>query len=343
MTSFHESVLLYKESRGSILNMSRVKLNILAPENGDVQVILQGRDKRESDQSQITPDDLRLPEEADMVIYHNRCCFPVKKQSTKTEICKDIEHAKCDEMNQMKENRVRKLWKDFLGCCTLHGFHYCFEGELPLRRIIWSLLLIGAFSMFVEKCTDSVIHFLQYPFNTATVIDYTNRLDFPAVSLCNFNDARMSKINGTTLDLKLRAKMAGEDYSKYNIPGEEMTKTLERATHLHSDMILSCKWNERNCSWANFTLFKNADEDVCYTFNSAKEGKAILQTENTGEKYGLELTIDIQHFDYYFTAVAGMKVILHDQVETPVKMQGYSVAPGFTTYFSLKKRMVSVR
>lgn len=323
--------------------MSRVKLNILAPENGDVQVILRGREKRNGDQGQISPDSFRLPEAADTLIYHNGCCFPTKKQPAKAILSSgDIESSTSEDMNKPSESRIKKLWQDFLGSCTLHGFHYCFEGDLPLRRVLWSLLLIGAFAMFVEKCTDSVINFFDFPFSTATVIDYTDKLDFPAVSLCNFNDARMSKINGSALDLNYKDKLAGRE-PRNKIRGDEMKKLLEKAAHHQSDMILSCKWNKKPCSWRNFSVFKNSEEDTCYTFNSAKDGKPILQTEITGEKYGLQLIIDIQHFDYYFTPEAGFKVILHDQMETPVKMQGYSVAPGFTTYFSLKKRKVCYR
>lgn len=120
-----------------------------------------------------------------------------------------------------------------------------------------------------------------------------------------------------------------------------MTKTLTEAAHRLDEMILECKWQkDSKCDHRNFTEFKNADGDVCFTFNSGKNSSALL-TSSTGEDKGLRLLIDVQHYDYYFAVEsAGFKVILHDQDETPVKMQGLAVSPGFTTYMELKKKKV---
>lgn len=339
-----------------------MKLDTLARENGDVQIILKGKNGKSNGGGHICAVCTHCNKEIVAPIYikpetnnanmngqlfHKGCLpwFSGAKMLNKKANSDDVEDAKKDEQRNEKSTKLTQLWNDFLGSHTLHGFHYCFDGELPLRRLFWSLLLIGAFALFSEKCAESVFNFFEFPFTTATLLQYEDKMDFPAVSLCNYNDARKTKMNGTTMDLKLKAKMAGLNYSQYNIAGEDMKTTLANAAHALSDMVISCSWkNEvlRSRCLENFTSFKDAQGDVCYTFNSPKNNSAVLTLNNTGESKGLVLTIDIQHFDYYFgVSEAGFKVILHDPHETPVKMQGYSVSPGFTTYFSLQKKVVS--
>ena len=341
--------------------MSLLKLDTLARDNGDVQIILKAGDGKTSGSSQMCAVCTHCNKEIVAPIYiksdqnsvnmdgqsFHKQCLPwfLNKKKKKNKQTNNVEGGTKEEQKKKTNAKLSQLWNDFLGSCTLHGFHYCFDGELPLRRVFWTLLLVGAFAVFFEKCTDSVINFFEYPFTTTTLLQYEDRLDFPAVSLCNYNDARRSKMNGTTLDKMLKAKMSGENYHNYIVSGKEMQETLASAAHSLSDMIISCKWkgNEQESRCLNnFTSFKNADGDVCYMFNSPKKGVPVLKIENTGEKKGLELTIDIQHFDYYFgISNAGFKVILHDPLETPAKMQGYSVPPGFTTFFSLRKQVVS--
>ena len=261
---------------------------------------------------------------------------------------KDSNYESCKKLlkEQKRKNKIQALWSQFLNDCTLHGFHYCFgaHNNPPFRRIIWILLLLGAFALFFEKCTESVINFFEYPFTTTTLLIYENSLIFPAISLCNYNDARMSKMNGTLMHEIYVRKLRGENVTHLQplLSGAKIQEALSGSAHSHSEMITLCKWNEDfNCSHKNFTVFKNAYGDVCYTFNSGRNKKPLVSF-NTGEKKGLQLQIDVQHYDYYFGVnSAGFKVILHDQEETPVRMQGYSVAPGFTTYIELKKRQVS--
>ena len=251
--------------------------------------------------------------------------------------CKRLLHA------NKKRDKVHDLWISFLDACTLHGFHYCFAGNPPVRRVVWTLLLLGAFALFFEKCTDSIINFFEYPFTTTTLIVYENSLVFPAVSFCNYNDARLSKMNGTLMDQMFVGKtILGKNMSHITISGPIMSETLEKAAHRLDDMIVECVWNkDERCDHRNFTKFTNANGDVCYTFNSGKNMSA-LSTMNTGEERGLGLIIDTQHYEYYYDVQnAGLKVILHDQEETPVKMQGLAVSPGFTTYMELRKRKVS--
>lgn len=260
---------------------------------------------------------------------------------------KNNDYQSCKKLldEKKKSDKIHDLWLSFLDSCTLHGFHFCFAGNPPMRRVIWTLLLLGAFALFFEKCMTSINSFFEYPFTTTTVVVYEDSMVFPAVSICNYNDARLSKMNGTLVHELFECRNAGKNCSHLegSISGETMKETLSQAAHRLDEMILECKWGKgRRCDYKNFTEFNNALGDVCFTFNSGKNGTRALNTTNTGEQNGLHLLIDVQHIDYYFDVEnAGFRVILHDQAETPVKMQGYAVSPGFTTYMELRKRKVS--
>lgn len=260
---------------------------------------------------------------------------------------KNNDYESCKKLldNRKKSDKIHDLWVSFLDSCTLHGFHFCFSGNPPVRRLVWTLLLLGAFALFFEKCMTSINSFFEYPFTTTTVIVYESSMVFPAVSICNYNDARLSKMNGTLVDqLFVTRSITGGNFShiEEKITGEIMKETLSQAAHRLDEMILECKWGkEERCDYRNFTEFNNAFGDVCFTFNSGKNGTHTLNTTNTGEQKGLRLLIDVQHNDYYYDVEsAGFRVILHDQAETPVKMQGYAVSPGFSTYMELRKRKV---
>lgn len=262
---------------------------------------------------------------------------------------KDNDYEGCKKLldKKKKKKKIQDLWENFLEGCTLHGFHYCFSGNPPLRRLVWIVLLLGAFSLFFEKCSESINSYFQYPFTTTTLLVYNDSLPFPAISLCNRNDARMSRINGTLMDRVFRARqgMKGSNPEdgklQVNITGAVMNSTLANAKHELQDMIKECSWQKDvPCSSANFTEFKTADGDFCYTFNSGQNG-VKLRTSEVGAKNGLRLLIDIQHHEYYYDVKsAGFSVILHDQEETPVKLQGIYVPPGFATYLELKRQKV---
>ena len=222
---------------------------------------------------------------------------------------------------------------------TLHGIHFCFDKKHFIRRTIWIILIITALGLSVQKLYESTQHFFQYPFSTTTTIKYKDNMLFPAVSFCNLNDFRFSKMNGTTLH-----KLLGNASGDWNeLKGNEYTETIRRANHRLEDMLYSCRIKGEPCSHKDFTEFYHNQGDRCFTFNSGQPGQKLIKVNNIGLAYALELTINIEHFDYYTdTSESGLHLILHGQDETPVKMQGVMVAPGVKTYVGVKRRKVRI-
>lgn len=162
---------------------------------------------------------------------------------------------------------------------------------------------------------------------------------FPAVSICNLNDMKLSKMEGTKLH-----KAIQERKSVLSLDGKEYTDTMRNANHRLEDMLDECTIQNKACTVQNFTQFSHNQGDRCFTFNSGHPGHPSIRVNNTGLKNSLEITVNIEHYDYYpDTRHSGLHLILHGQDETPVKMQGVMLSPGFVTYIKVKKRKVEIK
>jgi len=259
-------------------------------------------------------------------------------RATFRRIMTNIKDAEAEERLLEKEYRRRKANEhinDLISNSTLHGLHFCFDKRHFIRRICWTLLILVALGLLVQKLYESTTHFFSYPFSTTTTIKYEEDMLFPAVSLCNLNDMRMSVMNGTKLH---KAIQKGNILA---LDGKEYTDTIRKANHRLEDMLKVCKIKGTPCSVKNFTQFNHNQGDRCFTFNSGHIGHKLIRVNNTGLQHSLEMVIDIEHHDYYpDTQHSGIHLILHGQDETPVKMQGIMLSTGFATYIKVTKRKV---
>ena len=70
-----------------------------------------------------------------------------------------------------------------------------------------------------------------------------------------------------------------------------------------------------------------------------------MKVEGTGTGSGnsFELVINIEHYEYYNDRIdAGVRLIIHEQNETPVLIQGFTLPPGMTSYVAVKKNVVRI-
>ena len=241
-------------------------------------------------------------------------------------------------LKSKRRKKVKKHLNNMVNYSTFHGLQFCFKKESPLRRTVWIMLLLVCNGLLIQKMFESTQNYLDYPFSTAKSVKYNKSLAFPAVSLCNLNDMRISQMLGT----KLHQAIVRRDRNlSGQLSGDEYTKTIRNANHNLKDMLYDCTIDGRKCSPRDFLQFYHKQGDKCFTFNSGAPGYKFFQINKIGPKHALELTIHIEFWDYYLDAVqSGMHVILHGQEETPVKMQGIMVPPGYITYVEVKKQMV---
>ncbi|XP_065071439.1 acid-sensing ion channel 1B-like [Rhopilema esculentum] len=237
-----------------------------------------------------------------------------------------------------KQTRQRKIHiykRSLISKSTVHGLRNCFDRKSRVRRFIWTILLLTAVGLLMQKLYECTMHFISHPFSTTTTVRYEDSMRFPAVSICNLNDMRTSVMKGTKLDMILKGDR------NVSLSGDEYRNTIRKANHELPDMLYKCKILDKECSVQDFIQFNKDQGDRCFTFNHGHEGQQILFFNKTGPTHALELILNIEEYEYYpGTDYSGIQLILHGQDETPVKMLGVMLSPGFITYVQVKRRKI---
>lgn len=66
-----------------------------------------------------------------------------------------------------------------------------------------------------------------------------------------------------------------------------------------------------------------------------------METDNVGPLYGVHMVVNTEPLEKGKTyGSSGLKVILHQHEELPLKRVGFHVAPGYVTYVDMKKQKV---
>ena len=141
-------------------------------------------------------------------------------------------------------------------------------------------------------------------------------------------------MKGTKLDKIIKGQ-------NLTLEGDEYRSTIRKANHRLTDMLYRCKIQGNECYVHDFIQFNKDQGDRCFTFNHGTQGQSVLFFNKTGPKHSLELTINIEEYEYDVkNNYSGIHLILHGQDETPVKMPGVMLSPGFITYIEVKKKKV---
>ncbi|NXK96725.1 ASIC1 protein, partial [Formicarius rufipectus] len=258
----------------------------------------------------------------------------------------------------------------FASSSTLHGLSHIFSYErLSLKRVVWALCFLGSLALLALVCTNRIQYYFLYPHVTKLDEVAATRLTFPAVTFCNLNEFRFSRV--TKNDLYHAGELLALLNNRYEIPDTQtadekqleilqdkanfrnfkpkpfnMLEFYDRAGHDIREMLLSCFFRGEQCSPEDFkVVFTRYGK--CYTFNAGQDGKPRLITMKGGTGNGLEIMLDIQQDEYLpvwgetdeTSFEAGIKVQIHSQDEPPLIDQlGFGVAPGFQTFVSCQEQ-----
>uniref|UniRef100_A0ACB8FW12 Uncharacterized protein n=2 Tax=Sphaerodactylus townsendi TaxID=933632 RepID=A0ACB8FW12_9SAUR len=255
---------------------------------------------------------------------------------------------------------------NFAGSCTLHGISHVFlPGPFTPRRVAWAGAVLAAVGIFLYQVGERVQYYQEYHHVTMLDEEEGKLLVFPAVTLCNYNRIRRSRVTRNDLHWLGRELLGVEppDYPDYlralgwpdadtSPPGFFPTRSFnmldffQRTGHDLEDMLLDCRFRTRECGPENFTtIFTRLGK--CYTFNSGAPGQELLTTVKGGTGNGLELMLNIQQDEYLpvwgeteeTSYEAGVKVQIHSQEEPPsIDQLGFGVAPGFQTFVSCQQQ-----
>ncbi|XP_072030335.1 acid-sensing ion channel 2-like [Amphiura filiformis] len=254
----------------------------------------------------------------------------------------------------------------------IHGLkHITREKGGKLRKLVWLVCFLTAAGYFLYLGYNAIWNYLMRHHITKVDITYVNQVEFPAVTVCNFNKYRESAL--TEHDIKnvgfhlgiidkdhnlidphlyteeFQRRLQEIDWSEVdNDENYNMTEFQLRTGHQLEDMIIQCDWKEEPCAHKNF-IHRFTHYGNCYTFNDWTHGDLRHNSSTAGASNGLRLIIDIEEIEYAPTndldgagLDAGIKVMLHHPTEPPyIKELGFSTAPGMHTFVTMKHEQIS--
>ncbi|KAG8506165.1 Acid-sensing ion channel 3 [Galemys pyrenaicus] len=221
----------------------------------------------------------------------------------------------------------------FASSCTLHGLGHVFgPGGLTPRRGLWALAVLLSLAIFLYQVAERVRYYREFHHKTTLDECESHRLTFPAVTLCNINPLRRSRLTPNDLHWAGPTLLGLEPHEHAAflralgqppappgfMPGPtfDVARLYARAGHTLEDMLLDCRFRGRPCGPGNFTtgrpgflpcaelrpsaptpeIFTRMGQ--CYTFNSGTDGAELLTTPQSGAGNGLEIMLDVQQDEY---------------------------------------------
>ncbi|ERE66888.1 acid-sensing ion channel 3 isoform X1 [Cricetulus griseus] len=254
----------------------------------------------------------------------------------------------------------------FASSCTMHGLGHVFgPGGLTLRRGLWATAVLLSLAAFLYQVAERVRYYGEFHHKTTLDERESHQLTFPAVTLCNINPLRRSRLTPNDLHWAGTA-LLGLDPAEHAAylralgqppappgfmpsPTFDMAQLYARAGHSLEDMLLDCRYRGQPCGPENFTvIFTRMGQ--CYTFNSGAYGAELLTTPKGGAGNGLEIMLDVQQEEYLpiwkdmeeTPFEVGIRVQIHSQEEPPaIDQLGFGAAPGHQTFVSCQQQQLS--
>ncbi|XP_033097325.1 acid-sensing ion channel 4-A-like [Anneissia japonica] len=197
----------------------------------------------------------------------------------------------------------------------------------------------------------NVLRYLNRPINTIVSMNYVDDMDFPAVTICNYNQWRASMVDPELTDIIFLMSSSNTNYPNettleyLKAKEDEIDEKIDifNMTHQIEDMLLECKWNYiETCTVNDFTRVLT-DWGVCYTLNNPQNLSEVRRVKQPGNNFGLSMRLSIEQNEYILSdnTGAGLRILVHQQGQLPLlKSLGFSVSPGFESYVGMRNTKV---
>ncbi|XP_028898840.2 pickpocket protein 28 [Zeugodacus cucurbitae] len=177
---------------------------------------------------------------------------------------------------------AKKSVKYYLQNTTLHGLKYIAEDKITLpERVFFGLSFIGVVILSGYFISNIYVKWSASPIIISTSAKQTLASDvpFPAITICNLNQASKSKVQGIptsfyrqNLNYSLLMSLCGQNQlgESYNVRGTwaNFKTILKAVAQPCEEMLLYCSFGalQENCS----VIFNSAltDDGLCCTFNA---------------------------------------------------------------------------
>ncbi|XP_077966757.1 bile acid-sensitive ion channel-like [Styela clava] len=246
-------------------------------------------------------------------------------------------------MGKMTLGKIRKSFSQNTSC---HGLPQMYVSTNKYQRIFWGLTTLDVFAILVAMLTIRIMEYNQNKTTTTFSEKYVEKMDFPAITICNFNnffnieegeerdaidELAKAKASGTPIDFE---KIKYFD-TVYN--GSIREFAIEKGWQMDEDTLVYCFTEDDECLPHNFT-YSITEIGKCWTYKNPPA------TRRAGTHHGISMVFNI-HQDEYSENVgwgnweAGVKVQIHSPHDVPeVDELGLAVPVGYMGFISVTKK-----
>jgi hypothetical protein len=210
----------------------------------------------------------------------------------------------------VKPLRRRSIVREFCLNTSVHALPGIARSESRHNRMFWTISFICFFGIMVYFIVTSIINYFKYETNIEVNYEIEWPQAFPAVTICNMAKYRLDPFIIDFLNYTNRTGNITQELSNSIIPFLNRAiianQSLEPYAFSLESMLISCTFNEKPCSVANFTKFFSRNDGLCFTFNAklkAEFGIDVLNTNTFGGEGQLDLGLYIHTHQIipYFT------------------------------------------
>jgi hypothetical protein len=266
------------------------------------------------------------------------------------------ENAYCEKSFKLK---AKKLCKECFSSSTSHGLPNIFRTNNRIIQIIWLTCFLISTGMCAFMVGRSIIDFLSYDVTTKIRVYSEFSSEFPVITICNINpftkNASLQLLkqcylreNGSISEDQINLNDLDSVYEPFRCTAKDPAFGDENRKKLGpdmSEMLLSCKFINRDCTAKNFSWIYLVNYGNCFRFNSGFDADgneiAIKKVYREGDWSALEITLFI--FDQpYVTAIKnlGTVIFIENRSYTQSPFQnGINLKPGSLTDLSINKKL----
>ncbi|KAK3770154.1 hypothetical protein RRG08_038667 [Elysia crispata] len=253
---------------------------------------------------------------------------------------------------------INDIIYSFRSVTTIHGVqHAAAARNRSFRRRLWAILVSMMAIFLTWFLFQQVTALCAHQISTTTTFDLRETMEFPAVTMCNLNQYNKNRVpDNLTIQTvifymseysrvarELDPDFAEPDMSKVkDVLGEELLEIAARAAPTMKEFLVQCRWKGVLYNCSDLFHLSHTPQGWCYTFDMLLNQP--IQTARVGEWAGLEVMLNIQQQDSYYSEElqAGIKVVVHRSGDNPFpKRYGWHVRPGVFASVALTQHNVS--